>query len=551
MTVAARLSQPVEQPIVVRLQQGIALYRQGDYRAAEEMYTGILLDDPGEPHALHLLGLIAEKRGDLAMAESLLGRANQIEPHSRVAHNLGVVLAQQGRLDAAIATYRQALALEPDYLEAATNLLFALDLHPHVGPEQLLAERLAFASGLCDPLTALSPPHENDRDPGRRLRVGYVSPDFRHHSAAASFGPPILGHDPEAVEVYLYSTAERHDEATAPFRDRADVWCEVGHLADPELAQVIRGDRIDVLVDLAGYSQGGRPLLFALKPAPIQVTGWGYGTGTGLAAMDYLVADDVAAPPESERFYREKILRLPCLLAYAPGKAVPELNPTPPQKRNGYRTYGYLGRAQKVNAETLALWARVLRADPSARLLLKHGQWEARALRDMAAQTLWALGVSPDRVEVRGQTSRLEHLAAYNLIDVALDTFPQSGGITTLDALLMGVPTVTLLGETIPSRTGASILTTIGYRGLVAPTPHDYVGAALRGTPRGGRRAIRAALMDSILVKPREYAAAVEAQYRAIWRRWCTGRGGVSLDVAALDVLPNSRSLLREGVSSA
>jgi len=520
MTVAALRPEVVDQPVVILLQQGIALYRQGDMAGAEDVFTRVLLDDPGNPHALHLLGLIVHKRGDHEMAETLLTRALTLHPHSRVASNLGVLQQQQGRLDAAIATYRQALRLEPDYLEAATNLLFALDLHPHATPELLLAERRAFAEAFCDPLTAQAEPHANDRDPDRRLRIGYVSPDFRHHSAATSFRW-ITAHDPSAVETYLYSTASVHDDMSGPFRAAADVWCEVGDLGDAELAAVIREDAIDILVDLAGISQGGRPLLFALKPAPIQVVGWGYGAGTGMQAFDYLVGDDTATPPDHADRYREQILRLPCLLAYAPG-VYPELSDGSPQKRHGYRMYGYLGRAQKVTEPTLAVWAEILRRDPTSRLLLKHGQWEVRGQRDRVAHALWALGVPPERVEVRGQTARVEHLAAYNEVDVALDTFPQTGGVTVADACLMGVPTVTLLGETVQGRVTASILKAILADGLVASTTDEYVSRALRGVAPRVRRVLRSSLLTSILCQPRAYAQACEAAYYRIWQRWCS-----------------------------
>lgn len=518
MSVAARLSEVKTPPVAVRLQQAIAYYRDGDMISADSLFCGILRDDPGHPHALHMAGLIAHKRGDLEMAERLIERAVKLHPHSRAAHNLGVVLAQQGRLDAAIAVYRQALQLEPDYLEAAMNLLFALDLHPHATPDLLLAERRAFAEAFCDPLTRMAPPHGNDRDPDRRLRVGYVSPDFRHHSAATSFSF-LLAHDPEVVEVHLYSTAMSHDDASEPFKARADLWAEVGHLSDAEIAQIVREDQVDILVDLAGYSQGGRPLLFAMKPAPVQVTGWGYATGTGMAAMDYLASDAVAVPAEHERHYTEKIMRLPCLLSYAPGGAVPVFAETPPEQRNGYRTYGYLGRAQKVNEPTLALWARIMREDPTSRLLLKHGQWEPRVMRDRVAQTLWALGVSPDRIEVRGQTSRLEHLAAYNEIDVALDPLGMGGGVTVADACLMGVPTVTLLGETIPSRTGASILEAVRYREWTTVCAEDYITMARLGSAE--RPLMRQMLLGSVLCDSPRYARAVEAQYRQAWQRWC------------------------------
>lgn len=507
---------PEQPPVAVLLQQGIALYRQGQYPAAEDVFTRVLLADPGEPHSLHLLGLICHRRGDLEMAESLIARSVQLAPHSRAHHNLGVVRQQQGRHDAAVSTYRQALALEPDYYEAAANLIFALDLHPHATPDLLLAERLAFAAAFCDPLTELAAPHTNDRDPERRLRVGYVGADFKHHSAASAVRPFITNHDPAQLALYLYSTAEAHDDATAPFRDHADVWAEVAGLDDAELAEVIRADGIDVLVDLGGYSKGGRLPVFARRPAPVQVTGWGYATGTGLASMDYLVADEVAVPPAHEGRYRERIMRLPAMLAYDPA-TYPEIGPAP-AARNGYRTYGYLGRAVKLNGPTLAAWASILRSDPTGRLFLKGGEFEDRPMRERVAQALLALGVSMDRVEVRGSTSRLEHLEAYNRIDVALDPFPHGGGVTTLDAALMGVVTVTLAGATIPGRTGASVMAAVGCDWWVASNQEQYADLARSTLPERGR--VRDALLGSIIVDGKRYARSVEAAFRQAWREW-------------------------------
>lgn len=511
------------EPVVVLLQQAMAHYRNGNHEAAEAMYGQILLTDPGNAHALHILGLLAFDRGDLQMAEQLIQRAATLAPHSRVHHNLGVVQQAQAKHDAAIATFRQAIELEPDYYEAATNLLFTLDMHPYATPELLMAERQAFDEGFCRPLTLAAPPHTNDPDMGRRLRVGYVSGDFRHHSAAAGFGPVILGHDPERIEVYLYSTSETHDDATDAFRARADVWCEVHDQTDGALAQIIRDDQIDILVDLSGFSKGGRLVTFALKPAPIQIGGWGYAIGTGLSAMDYLIADDVTVPPSHERYYREQILRLPHILSYAPGNTVPAVA-EPPERRNGYRTYGYLGRASKISRGTMATWADILRRDPRSRLLLKHGDYRDRGMRDWIAHGLLAMGVKLSQVEVRGMTSRLDHLAVYNEIDVALDPTPQGGGMTVMDACLMGTPTVTTMGTLIGARIGASTLTTLGYDEWIAADQQRAIEIATGGAlpdPQG----MRDDLLGSVICNP---GTAIDDAYRLAWHRWCADRQEVA-----------------------
>jgi predicted O-linked N-acetylglucosamine transferase (SPINDLY family) len=509
--------------LAVALQQALALYRHRQYASAEALLSDILVRDPGCAHALHLLGLICEQRNDLDMAEGLLRRALTLSPHSRVAHNLGVVLMRMGRLDEAIVVYRQAIALEPDYAEAWTNLLFALDYHPFSSPELLRAERAAFDRACCCQLTAASPRHTNDPNPERPLRVGYISADFRTtHSAAGAFAW-IPSHDPAAVESYLYSNYPGADPTDAVFKAAAEVWSEVSDLSTLELAGAIRADKIDILVDLSSVSEGGRPLVMAARSAPIQLSGWGYPHGLGIRALDYLASDDVAIPPDHDDRYREQILRLPTLMTYSPGRT-PDVGVSP-EHRLGYRTYGYLGRAMKLNDQTLATWAELLRADPTSRLLLKSPQYDATSMRNRVAAPLLALGITHDRIEVRAGSSRESHLAAYHDIDVALDPFPIGGGATTLDACWMGVPTVCMLGENVSGRISGSILTTIGADAWIAPDRDAYIQyARTRSTPE--RAHLREQLAHSIICDLPRYARWVEDAYRGIWRDWCQRQWG-------------------------
>jgi predicted O-linked N-acetylglucosamine transferase (SPINDLY family) len=258
-----------------------------------------------------------------------------------------------------------------------------------------------------------------------------------------------------------------------------------------------------------------------MRPAPVQVSGWGYSGGTGLSAIGHLVADAVTVPPEREHQYDARIMRLPCLFSYHPGESYPDIVEAP-EARNGYRTYGYMGRAMKLNGPTLAAWAKILRADPTGRLLIKGAGYDVRAIRDRIAHALLAMGVSMDRVEVRGTTTRQEHLAAYQEIDVALDPFPQNGGMTVMDACLMGVPTVTLLGEAIQGRQTASVLEMLGIGQWVAGDIEDYIEAAVGNA--SPRRGIREALLASIITHPTAYARATEAAYWQAFAAWCENR---------------------------
>jgi protein O-GlcNAc transferase len=264
------------------LAQAMTAYRLGDVDEAETLYGQVLRLDPGNAHGLHILGLLAHDRGDHEMAASLLARAATLHPHSRVRHNLGVVYSEMLEHDAALSNYRRAVALEPDYLDAWANLIFTLDLHPHLTPGLLREARAAFDRACCLPLTQAAEPHQNDPDPDRRLRVGYVGGDFNDHSSALATRSVILGHDPAAVEVALYSTARRHDETSEVFKAHASLWAEVADVSEEELAATIREDRIDILVDLAGVQPGPPPAdCSRRKPAPVQITGWGYATGSG------------------------------------------------------------------------------------------------------------------------------------------------------------------------------------------------------------------------------------------------------------------------------
>jgi predicted O-linked N-acetylglucosamine transferase (SPINDLY family) len=371
-------------------------------------------------------------------------------------------------------------------------------------------------------------PHDNAADPERRLRIGYVSADFRHHSAAVVFGPVILAHDRDAVEVVCYSGVIEPDDATARFRDAATLWRDTAGLSDDTLAARIRDDRIDVLVDLAGHSAGNRLLVFARKPAPIQVTAWGHAVGTGLDTMDYFFADRVVVPPEARGYFNEAVIDLPSLVCYDPPREAPAITPLPALTR-GFVTFGCLNRQSKVSPEAVRLWAAILGALPDSRLLMKDEAFNETATRARLLAQLVSRGIDAGRVDFRGGSPRLEHMAVYGEVDLVLDPFPHGGGVSALEGLWMGVPMVTLLGERVPARMGASFLSTLGLAELVAPTPQRYIDIAVehaRSPERlaGIRAGLRARMAGSILCDHDAYCRSVEGAYRAMWKRWCASR---------------------------
>lgn len=523
---------PGAEEAVILIQHAKILYRDSQHAQAEQVCSEALSLDPGNPDAMSLLAMVLHHRGETATAITLLRRAVRIAPSGRLWCNLGVVLSSSRDYVGGIAAYREAIRLDPLNVTNWTNLLFALDHHPEATPTLRLAERRAFNALHCAALTAAAEPHENERDPERRLRIGYVSGDFRNHSASIAFGPTIFGHDRERFEIFLYdNSVDPFDQDSARFKAAADHWLTVTDLGDEALARQIRADGIDILVDLSGYSTGGRLLVFARKPAPIQITGWGHATGTGLDCMDYLLSDAVTIPPEHEHQYHEQVLRLPSVMGFDVRSPYPEVAP-PPAERNGYPTFGYLGRAYKLNERTLATWADLLRRLPTARLILKAAEYSNQALRGWVLDVLSGLGVEAHRVDIRGSTTRERHLATYNEIDVHLDPFPHGGGVTTLEACLMGVPTVTLMGDYVPGRVSASILGQVGG-GSEAKDSDSYIWAAEyadAGESLARRQFRRTNILGSIMCNEREYAASVEDAYREVWRRWCRPLADIRLD---------------------
>jgi protein O-GlcNAc transferase len=468
-------------------------------------------------------------QGRLEEAERRYRRSLELSPdYAEGWSNLAVTLRAAGRFDEAVACWDRALALAPGNAVLHSNLIFALDFHPRVTAEAAFAERRRWNDRHARPLRAAWAPHDNDPDPDRRLRVGYVSADFREHSAAVVFAAVVASHDHGRFDVVCYSSVTRPDAVTAGFRLAADAWRDVAGLTDEALAAQIRADGIDVLVDLSGHSSGHRLLAFARKPAPVQVTAWGHALGTGLDAMDYFFADPVTVPPAARRWFSEEVVDLPAFVCYDPPVDAPEAGPLPALAA-GHVTFGCLNRRAKMSEDAVAVFARVLRAVPGSRLLVKDEAFNDRATARRLVEGFAAHGVEAARLEILGGSSRGDHLAVYGRVDLALDPFPHGGGVSALEALWMGVPMVTLAGDRIPGRMGASFLATLGLDDLVATTADEYVARArawAADLPRLGRLrgALRQRMERSPLADAGLYTRAVEDAYRALWRRWCAGR---------------------------
>jgi protein O-GlcNAc transferase len=440
-----------------------------------------------------------------------------------------MLLQAQGDLDAAVTAYRQALTLDPDFADAHSNLLLCLHYRPDVDAAELFAEHQRWGEQHGAPLAAMIATHANARDPKRRLRIGYVSPDFRAHSVSHFIAPVLAHHERRHFEVYCYYNAHQVDATTERLKGLADHWRNIAHLTDAEVAALIGQDGIDILVDLAGHTAHNRLLLFARKPAPIQVTYLGYPDTTGLATIDYRLTDALTDPPgASERFHTEALVRLSQgFLTYQPSAESPPVNALPTLGGDQI-TFGSFNNAAKLNTAVIALWAQILRALPHAHLILKAAQLGDADTAERFRQRFAEHAIAPERLQILGAfASEGDHLKAYHGIDIALDPFPYNGTTTTCEALWMGVPVITLAGQTHAGRVGLSVLTQAGLSELITPTPEAYVERAIelaKDLPRlqALRQGLRARLAASALCDAHGFTQALETAYREMWERYCS-----------------------------
>jgi predicted O-linked N-acetylglucosamine transferase (SPINDLY family) len=453
--------------------------------------------------------------------------AVEIDPnYGRGYADLGGVLLIAGRVEEAMAAFDKVLELNPKRADVGSLSLLALHYRQGNEAPMLLEKHRSWARQHARGLERATAHRSLARPMGRRLRLGYVSPDFMRCPVASFIEPVLAAHDRREFELVCYSSGGQEDEVTGRLRGLCDVWRDISLIQDQNAADRIRADGIDILVDLAGHTAGGRLLLFARKPAPIQVTWLGYPNTTGLDTMDYRLTDAIADPEgETDRFHTEELVRLPAgFLCYAPPPESSEVAVLP-QLKTGHVTFGCFDNLARVTPDMVALWAEILRAQPSARLMLKaYGLSADSACRDLR-ERFQGHGIAPERFDLCApEFPAVRHLAKYREIDIGLDTFPYNGTTTTCEALWMGVPVVTLAGSTHASRTGASILSSTGLSEFVAPTPAQYVEIALqlaadpekRRTLRAG---LRARMRASPLLDAPRFARGLEAAYREMWEK--------------------------------
>jgi protein O-GlcNAc transferase len=500
------------------------LQAAGNLREAVTEYEEAIKLDPKNVQALNDLGLVFSDLHNPVMAEQCFIAASVLEPNAPKIHaNWGNVLSKQGKIEQAIDCYRRALELKPDSPGIHSNLLLAYNYQTR-SDENLLAEHKEWAERHAAKFYPKESVCPAKRTSGR-LRIGYVSADFRRHSVACFIKPIIRTHNRDRFEVFCYSDVQRPDDITRTIRGLVDQWRVIYGRSDDEVARIILNDKIDILVDLAGHMGRHRLLVFARRVAPVQVSYLGYPNTTGLATMDYRITDAEADPPGiTESHYTEKLMRLPTgFLCYEPPSVTPEVR----SKRVADASpvvFGCFNNFAKVTPEMIGVWAEILRSVPKSRLLLKaEGLADPKTQADL--RTAFAQHqVEGSRVELVGFLPSLaEHLAAYQRVDIALDTFPYHGTTTTCEALWMGVPLVTMAGSSHRSRVGVSILTRLGLLELVATGFREYIAAAVGLVTDAPRRwqiasGLRGQMMRSQLMNEADFIDSLEAAYQQAWR---------------------------------
>lgn len=535
---AARLS---ANDAEVHYNLGITQASLGQLNEAVASYRRSLALKPDFAAAHNNLGDVLRNLEKLDESVKSCRRALAIKPDYAGAHqNLANALVDLGKVEEAVSSYRTALQINPNFPEAYSNLLFCLNHSESSDAWALFAESCRFAEQFEAPLQVNWQPHSNSREPERCLQIGFVSSDLRSHAVAHFFEPVLqqLAQYPQ-LALHAYYNHAVEDDVTLQLRTYFAHWHDIADMSDEALAQKIRADGIDILYDLTGHTAQNRLLTFARKPAPVQVSWIGYPGTTGLKAMDYYQSDRFLFPDDRfDGHFTEKIVRLPASSVFLPSKYSPPVN-TLPALSNGLITFGSFNRVSKISRSVVALWAQLLRAVPNARMLLgaMSENGEEKTLIKWFAQE----NIAQDRLIFHVRSGMDVYLGLHHQVDICLDTFPYGGGTTTFHALWMGVPTLTLGGNTMAGWAGVSILGHVGLESFAAYDETDFVGKGVFWANNlaelsGVRAGLRERFAQSARGRPDVVATAMERAIRIMWQRWCEGLPAESFEVTLQDV---------------
>ena len=541
---------------------GLAHQSEGRLSPAENCYLAALRIDPGNAEATYLMGVLALQSGNaegaLAYLSRVMGARND---DADALYNMGMAHVLALDLPGAERWFEKALAADPDHTaahfglgnlerllgrgdswpahylagirstkatpEMASNALVALHSNPRVSLDELYALHREWERRYARVLYARWPSHANDRSAERPLRIGWVS---------SGFDAQIVGHFLRGVvrvltarddlELFLYANSGTSDWLTEELKQTRARWRDIAKLDDAEAAARIRADRIDILIDLNGHAPGHRLLVFALKPAPVQVSWLDYFDTTGLEAIDFLITDPVSSPADGAQSFVERLIRMPSVrLCFTPPSFAPTVSP-PPSSRGERIAFGSFTRADKIGEDVLAVWTRILAAVPGSALILKGETFKFPEVRARFERAFFDAGIDPARLDLRTPSSHEALLAEYADVDIALDPFPYNGGATTCDALWMGVPVVARLGSSMISRQSAMMLSAIGMEDLVARDDDEYVDIAVgiageRRRLQTLRGELRQRMASSALCDAQAFADALLQRLRQAWREWC------------------------------
>jgi predicted O-linked N-acetylglucosamine transferase (SPINDLY family) len=504
---------------------GNILLETSKFEQAIEAYRRALQLAPENAAAHYNLGIALRKSGFLddaaaAYREAIKLKADQAE----VFHELGLVLRDQGLHDESIAAARRAVALKPDSPHFHSNLILRLHYHPESTPALLLHEARQWGRKHSAKFAQTGRPPANDPDRHRPLKIGYVSPDFRNHPVGRFILPLMEGHDARQFQIHCYARTDGADEMTRRIRSCARVWRDTVGMSDEQLAEQIRADGIDLLVDLSSHTAFNRLLVFARKPAPVQVTYLAYPGTTGIETMDYRITDDYLDPPGiSDEFYCETSVRVKSYWCYR--SPIEDLEVTaPPAAKAGFVMFGCLNAFRKVTTATLETWSTVLSAVPNSQILI-HA--EAGSHRRRVQDFFQARGIDPRRIAFTAMLPLKQYMQQYSRIDIALDPFPFGGGTTSCDALWVGVPVITLLGRTAVGRGGVSILSNAGFADFIAGDTADYIRRAVELAGdltrlKELRSNQRERMQNSRLMDEQRFVSDFELALRWMWQEWCS-----------------------------
>jgi len=509
---------------------GNALRQQGQLSEALVAYRHALQLKPDLPETYNNLGVALAEQGQLDEAVDTYHRVLGFKPGYPETHiNLGNALRDQGRLDEAVAAYRRALQLQPEHAPVHSNLVYTLHFHPGQDGRIIAGEHQRWNQQFAEPLKRFIQPHANDRRPGRRLRIGYVSPDFREHVVGMYLMPLFHCHDSGQFEILCYSGVVKPDHLTEEFRQRAHRWRSTLGVGDEALAEMIRQDGVDILVDLTLHMAGNRLPVFARRPAPVQVSFAGYPGSAGLETIRYRISDgylegDLQSNIEHQtsNIAAGQVCLIDSYWCYDPCGVEVKVNGLPAQE-SGRVTFGCLNNFCKINEPVLRLWASVLGRVKDSRLVLLS---RVGSHRQQTLEVLVREGVQEHRVEFVDLLPRQAYLESYHRVDIALDPFPYNGHGTSLDALWMGVPVVSLAGGHPVARAGFSQLSNIGLPELVAFSEEEYVRVAVQlahDIPRLAelRATLRSRMEASPVMDAPRFAGNIESAYRTMWQCWC------------------------------